>query len=80
MYRLIKSEIIPFHHVASKAESPYRQVKLHYFQKLEAALTACEIYNDKSDSHHYVINESGKAYFEGDWVDYVESSSSIFKS
>lgn len=80
MYRLIKSEIIPFHHAAPKAELPYRQVQLHYFQKLEAALTACEIYNGKSDSRHYVINESGKAYFEGDWVDYVESSSSIFKS
>jgi hypothetical protein len=50
MYRLVKSEIIPVHHTLSKAIASYRQVQLHHFQKLEAALTACEIYNDKSDS------------------------------
>jgi len=69
MYQLIKSEIIPFHHAVSKAVPIYRQVQLHQFQQLEAALTACEIYNDKSGPRHYVINESGKEYYEGIWVD-----------
>jgi len=69
MYQLIKSEIIPFHHAASKTVPLYRQVQLHQFKKMEAALTACEFYNDKSGSRHYVINESGKEYYEGIWVD-----------
>lgn len=69
MYRLVKSEVTPLHHAASKTESPYRQVQLHHFQKLEAALTACAIYNDKLGSRHYVTNESGKEYYEGIWID-----------
>ncbi|NOQ36942.1 MAG: hypothetical protein GQ569_13805 [Methylococcaceae bacterium] len=72
MYRLLKSEPIPVHHPLSKVKMAYRQVPVHHFQELEAALTACQIYNDKSDSYYYVINESDKKYDEGVWVDYSE--------
>ncbi|MDQ7090617.1 MAG: hypothetical protein Q9M50_08225 [Methylococcales bacterium] len=72
MYRLLKSEIIPVHNQPPWIKTVYRQVELHHFQGLEAALTACHLYNDKSDSYHYIINESGKKYHEGIWVDYAE--------
>ncbi len=72
MYSLFKSEVIPVHHAPPKLMTSYRQVSVHNFKKLEAALTACQIYNDKSGSDYYVINESGKKYHEGAWVDYSE--------
>ena len=59
MFSLMKSEMIAFQHAVSETVQCYRQVQLHQFQKLEAVLTACEIYNDKSDHRHYVINVSG---------------------
>jgi len=72
MYSLLKSEIIPFQHSTSKTLPTYRQVQLHQFVQLEAALTACEMFNDKSGERHYVINGSGKEYHEGIWIDRVE--------
>lgn len=72
MYRLVKSEVIPVHHALIKSIDSYREVQLHHFQKLEAALTACEIYNDRTDSCFYIINEAGKKYHEGVWVDCAE--------
>lgn len=47
----------------------YRQVQLHQFMQLEAALTACQMFNDKQGSRHYVINESGKEYYDGIWIE-----------
>lgn len=79
MFSLIKSELIPFHNATSEAVPSYRQVQLHQFQKLEAALTACEFYNDKSDQRHYVINETGKEYYEGIWIDFITPYTSIIK-
>jgi hypothetical protein len=69
MYTLIKSQEIPFHHELSKNALSYRQVQLHQFVQLEAALTACEMFNDKSGPRHFVINGSGKEYYEGEWID-----------
>lgn len=69
MYTLIKSEMIPFHHAVSETVPSYRQVQLHQFVQLEVALTACQMFNDKSESRHYVINGSGKEYYEGEWID-----------
>lgn len=69
MFSLIRSEIIPFHHTVSEAVPSYRQVQLHQFVQLEAALTACEMFNDKSGPRHYVINAAGKEYYEGKWID-----------
>ena len=68
MYRIVKFEMIPFHRAASKTVPSYRQVQPHQFQKLKVVLTACGIYNDKPGSRHYVINESGKEYYEGIWI------------
>ncbi len=69
MYSLMKSEVIPFHPELSETVPSYRQVQLHLFVQLEAALTACEMFNDKSESHHYVVNGSGKKFYEGAWID-----------
>ncbi|MCK5190493.1 MAG: hypothetical protein KAR12_10625 [Methylococcales bacterium] len=69
MYTLIKSEIIPLHHAVSENVLSYRQVQLHQFMQLEAALTACQMFNDKQGSRHYVINESGKEYYDGIWIE-----------
>jgi len=61
--------MIPFHHGVSETVPSYRQVQLHQFVQVEAALTACNMFNDKSDHRHYVINESGKEYYQGIWID-----------
>jgi len=79
MFNLIKSEIIPFHHAIPEDVPTYRRVKVHQFEQLEAALTACEMFNDKSGPRHYVINGSGKEYYEGIWIDCVEPYTSIIR-
>ena len=69
MYRLMKSEKFTVDQVISGSMSSYRQIQLNQFRQLSAALTACEAANDKRESCHYVINESGKEYYGGAWVD-----------
>ena len=69
MYTLLKSEIIPLQHAVSESVPSYRQVQLHQFVQLEAALTACQMFNDKPGPRHYVINRSGKEYYNGEWID-----------
>ncbi|WP_167374407.1 hypothetical protein [Bathymodiolus platifrons methanotrophic gill symbiont] len=44
-------------------------VKVHQFKKLDAALTACDFYNYKAGSRHYILNEEGKEYYEDFWID-----------
>lgn len=69
MYRLMKSEKFHLHSVVSGTLSSYRQVQVHQFQQFGAALTACEVYNDKSELRHYILNELGKEYYNGAWID-----------
>ena len=69
MYRLMKSEKSTFDDVDSRSMSPYRQIQLNQFRQLSAALTACEAANVKSRACHYIINESGKEYYGGTWID-----------
>ena len=45
------------------------QVRVHQFKKLDAALTACDFYNDKAGSRHYILNEEVKEYYEDLWID-----------
>ncbi|MFC1602726.1 hypothetical protein ACFL3U_04085 [Pseudomonadota bacterium] len=49
--------------------SPYRQIQVNQFWKFSAALSACEVANNKVDDHHYILNESGKEYHGGAWID-----------
>lgn len=69
MYQLVKSEQVPFQHTISKTVASYRQIKVHQFEKLDAALTACDFYNDKVGPRHYILNEEGKEYYEDFWID-----------
>lgn len=69
MYRLFRSEPIPCHGAVLNVSPLYRQVQLHQFQKLEAALCACDIYNTKPGSRHYILNDTGRKLYDGQWID-----------
>jgi len=69
MYRLMKSEKCALDQVGSGSMLLYRQIQLNQFHRFSAALTACEDANGKGGAHHYIINESGKEYYEGIWID-----------
>jgi len=69
MFRLMKSEKFALGNVRSGAMSPYRQIQVNQFRQFSAALTACEVANNKVGGHHYVLNELGKEYHGGVWID-----------
>ncbi len=69
MYRLMMSEKLNFGHVGSGSMSLYHQIQIEQFQGFGAALTACETANNNSGLHYYLLNDSGKEYYEGSWID-----------
>ncbi len=69
MYRLIKSQKVPKYTAISDEHNLFRQIQVYQFQHFSAALTACHICNDKADSRHYILNEAGKEYYKGAWID-----------
>lgn len=69
MYRLMKSEKYTLDHSVSGPMSSYLHIQLNQFPQLDAALVACQIANAESGRCHYVLNASGKEYYEGVWID-----------
>ena len=69
MYRLMKSEKFALDRLVSRSMSSYRQTQVDQFQQFSAALTACEVANDKAGFHYYILNESDEEYYEGTWID-----------
>ena len=68
MYLLMKSQKFTLDHLVSGLMSSYRQTEIGHFQKFRAALGACEVAN-KDGARYYVLNESGKEYYDGTWID-----------
>ena len=69
MYRLMKSERFTRYPLVAGSTSTYRQIELNHFPQLGAALAACEVANHQGRIRHYVLNDSGKEYYEGTWID-----------
>jgi len=69
MYRLMKSEKLNLAHVIHGTMSSYQQIQTEQFQGFGAALIACETANNKVGLRYYILNDSGKEYYEGSWID-----------
>ena len=69
MYRLMKSEKYTFDHVTAGLMSTYRQTEIDHFMQFRTANEACELANNNTGSHYYVLNESGQEYYGGNWID-----------
>jgi hypothetical protein len=69
MYRLMKSEMRTSGQVVSKYISPYLQIQIGKFPKISDAVTACGVANTQAGSRHYILNELGREYYEGTWID-----------
>ena len=69
VYRLMKSEKYSFDNVVEGSMSSYHQTELERFPQFSAALAACKQANDKAGGRHYVLNDLGKEYFQGVWIE-----------
>ncbi len=69
MYRLMKSEKFIIDPMDSGSVSHYRQIQVSTFQQLCDALASCETINEKKGPRHFVLNELGKEYHRGAWID-----------
>jgi hypothetical protein len=69
MYRLMKSEKITVSHLDSGSVSIYRQIQVSKFQKLSDALVTCNTASDNAGTRYFILNELGKEYYEGAWID-----------
>jgi hypothetical protein len=65
----MKSEKITLDHVISGQMSSYRHMEIRHFHQFRAALGACEVANNEGRSRYYILNESGKEYYDGTWID-----------
>jgi hypothetical protein len=69
MYRLMKSEKFTLEYLVAGSMSSYRQVQVGHFPHLRAALGACTAANTRGAGRYYVLNASGKEYYDGTWID-----------
>jgi hypothetical protein len=69
MYRLMKSERYTLNHLVSGQVSSYRQSEVAHYQHAYEALKACEVANNRESARHYVLNDTGKEYYGGTWID-----------
>jgi hypothetical protein len=69
MYRLMKSEKITLSNQDSGSVSFYRQIQVSKFQELNDALLSCEAVSDSEGTRYFILNEKGKEYYEGTWID-----------
>lgn len=69
MYRLMKSEKFTLSHLDSGSVSFYRQIQASKFQKLSDALAICKTASDNAGNRYFILNELGKEYYEGTWID-----------
>jgi len=70
MYRLMKSERYESGHLVSGSIPNYRQIDVAKYQHLCKAMGACEAASETvNNSRHYVLNDAGKEFFGGTWID-----------
>lgn len=68
MYTVMKSEQTALG-VSAKGSRTYEQKEIAQYPLFDDALTACEKANCKSQTRHYLMNESGKEYYALTWID-----------
>ena len=69
MYCLMKSEKITLDHMICGSMFSRHQIQIGQFRDFNKSLAACEAANNANGSFYYLLNESGKEYYEDDWID-----------
>ena len=68
MYTLMKSEQSG---LGSRATEPgaFEQKEVTRFAAFDEAVAACDTANREFKARHYLMNDSGKEYYAGAWID-----------
>jgi len=68
MYTLMKSEQRKLKGGARELQR-YEQKKVAQYADFDDAVTACDEANRERADWHYVMNELGKEFYDGSWID-----------
>ncbi len=68
MYTLMKSERTKHRRAAPGSSCAYDQIEVARFADLGEAIKARDAANLALKPRHYVINESGREYYNGTWI------------
>jgi len=68
MYTLMKSEQTKLESSATGSRA-YEQKKVGQYADFDVALEACDQANRAHTDRHYVMNDSGKEFYNGSWID-----------
>lgn len=69
MYRLMKSEKFTLNHMLTGSHSLYRQIQIKEFHHLSKAVDECNVANNGEESRFYILNDSGKEFYDNSWID-----------
>ncbi|AGA90312.1 hypothetical protein Thimo_1529 [Thioflavicoccus mobilis 8321] len=67
MYRLMKSELFPLDSMHGRRG--YTQKEVAVYEDFDEAVNACTRANQGFEARHYILDESGKEYYAGVWID-----------
>jgi hypothetical protein len=68
MYILMESQRNTLENAVTRSPA-HMQKEVAKYVAFDEAVAACEDRNRAGDSRHYVMNESGREYYAGVWID-----------
>lgn len=68
MYTLVKSERTKVGRFVPGSSCAYDQIKVAEYANLDEAVTARDEANLALKSRHYLMNDSGREYYNGIWI------------
>jgi hypothetical protein len=68
MYTLMRSQPNTLKDAPTRSPA-HMQKEVATYVAFDEAVAACEKRNREGSSRHYVMNESGKEYYAGVWID-----------
>lgn len=69
MYRLMQSAKFTLEHSTLGPMSSFRQRPIGQYRQIRTALAACEKANAQGRNRHYVLDDAGREYYRGAWID-----------
>lgn len=68
MYKLMRSKKL-WENAVRRGQSSYEQREIAEFARLENALSECRSANRMRAGRYYVLDGSGKEFYNGEWID-----------
>jgi len=68
MFTLMKSEKMDYQSSATRSRA-YEQKEVGQYVHFLDAVAACDEANREHADWHYVMNDSGKEFYNGSWID-----------